>query len=594
MILSPLTLWKKFDLTQPLNVETRQGATSAAGFAVQNLYFDGHEFDDGKRVRIFARFSRPDGEEIVPAIVLLPDARNDGKELSDYFVSRGYAVIVPDYCGKADRREEKNEAAESEKGEDDALLDENATNAAAEETAYPEYTVYPEAADYANYSGEKILDRLEGDSVEQSCWTEWAYVALYAAEYLKSRGDTERIGVSGVRLGGEIAWMTLLSPDISCGVAINAVGWRSHLSTPKFGGDVTLSASDEAESVRAFIAGVEAESYAPFVQCPVLMCCAAEDDFFDCDRAYDTFVRLGRSDGSAIVYSFDSGGCLDPGALAALDLFLEKHLKGRQIYIPKPVALSVTEAEDGTLAVCAQADTDALVKTLSVYYAEDDGKRKSFRRAWQSTLRAAEKEMKDNRAVCACTPFEGAEYAYVYAAAEFINGFKTVSPIVGIKLTRTASSVVKSRVISEGNKEDFSVADCKDGSVGGIFLEKEVMPETASGYGGIKGVYSPAGLRTYRIGAPRFAAPEGAMLKADAYSRTDAALQISVETSSGGVYSARIPVAGGGKWKRFILRAEELKDEKTGEPLQSFSLGYALAIRSAGDSEVLISNVLWL
>lgn len=58
----------------------------------------------------------------------------------------------------------------------------------------------------------------------------------------------------------------------------------------------------------------------------------------------------------------------------------------------------------------------------------------------------------------------------------------------------------------------------------------------------------------------------------DLYSRADTEVKITVETGDreGGGYSVLVPVKGGGKWKRVILRPEELKDEKTGAPLKSF------------------------
>lgn len=91
------------------------------------------------------------------------------------------------------------------------------------------------------------------------------------------------------------------------------------------------------------------QSYAPFVKCPVLMLCALRDDAFDYDRAYDTYSRIGFPDGSAIAYSSDSGSCIGPHALVDMDLFLERNLKGREIYIPKPLNISL-KSEDGALS----------------------------------------------------------------------------------------------------------------------------------------------------------------------------------------------------------------------------------------------------
>ena len=243
MILSPVTIWKKFDLTQALNAETEAETLTPAGFVAQNVRLDGHLLADGGRVKIFARFTKPHGSEAAPALLLLPDADDDGAELADYFAAKGYATLIPDYCGRrGGKGTGKVTKSDTAANEADAAKEEEIAAEAKKITAEENtdggkknYTVYPEAADYANYEVSGAPAYLESESVENSAWMEWAYVALYALEYLKTRSDVSKIGVSGVRLGGEIAWMITLSPDISCAVIVNAAGWRSHLSAPKWG-----------------------------------------------------------------------------------------------------------------------------------------------------------------------------------------------------------------------------------------------------------------------------------------------------------------------------------------------------------------------
>ena len=94
MILSPVTIWKKFDLTQALNAETEAETLTPAGFVAQNVRLDGHLLADGGRVKIFARFTKPHGSEAAPALLLLPDADDDGAELADYFAAKGYALSL--------------------------------------------------------------------------------------------------------------------------------------------------------------------------------------------------------------------------------------------------------------------------------------------------------------------------------------------------------------------------------------------------------------------------------------------------------------------------------------------------------------------
>ena len=82
MIVSPVTLWKKFDLTQGINAETEAETLTPAGFSAVQVRLDGHLTKSGARVKIFARFTKPSGGDSAPALLLLPDPGDDGRELA--------------------------------------------------------------------------------------------------------------------------------------------------------------------------------------------------------------------------------------------------------------------------------------------------------------------------------------------------------------------------------------------------------------------------------------------------------------------------------------------------------------------------------
>lgn len=436
---------------------------------------------------------------------------------------------------------------------------------------------------------------MEG-SVEETCWFEWIYVALYSVEYLKQREDVSEIGVVGIRTGGEIAWKAMLSPDLKCGVPINAAGWRAYRNIDKFASNPEINMSDERHR---YIAGIESQSYAPFVKCPVLMLCAFRDAAFDYDRAYDTYSRIGCTDGSAIVYSADSGSCIGPNALKDLDLFLEKHLKGREIYIPKALNISLA-FEDGTLRADVEYDEGGILEETGIYYAETGENTRSVFREWQCVVRTEGKNIKNGKLSCELSRYRGASAAFVYAYAKYINGFRVVSKIASKKFSSPDSGAVKSRVIYSGEEVDgFSVANYEDYSVADIFLECEAIPKRIEGYGSIKGAYSVGGIETYKISSPRYVPEENAMLEFDVYAYGDIELKASVDilTSENRIerFSCLLPVKGGGKWKRMILSAAEFKAEATGAPLKSFSDGRALCFDCEDeDTEYAITNILWL
>ncbi len=567
MIVSAISLWKKYNLKNALN-ERVWGEETKGGKEYCHVSYAGHKVEDGS-VRIYARFGKPAGGTAKkPAVLLLPDAGESANEdLMNYFIEKGYAVLMPDYSGKMHA-----------------------------DGADVQRTVYPNSIAYGNYEQAQGLESEEDFSPEESTWFEWTYTALYSVKYLRSREDVGNVGVVGIRTGGEIAWQTLLSPDVKCGVPINATGWRSFLNSSKFGENLASNLSDARHR---YIAAAEAQSYATYVKCPVLMLCALRDHNCDCDRAYDTYARIGNSDGNALAYSSDTGACIGPNALVDLDLFLEKNLKGREIYIPDTLNVTLKETSEG-LAIDVACDKEGILEEAGIVYAEADVKTKSTYRDWHCIYKTPGRMVKNGKFTHTVKPFEGATAVFAYAYAKYINGFCVMSKITSKRLTVSNDRAVRNRVVFRGDNIDgFSVADHNAYSIANIFMESEAVPKKAVGYGGIEGVHSVGGFRTYKISSPRYLPGENALLEFDAYSKVSQELKISIEVADVGNlsdrYSCLAMVRGGGKWKRIILKAADFKGETYGRPLENFSDGSALVFSCAGEEEeYCITNILWL
>ncbi len=572
MILSAVSLWKKFNTKTPLGA-SEWGEERNAVAKLYHVSYSGHAVADGC-VRIYARYGCPnmenkDGkEQKYPTILLLPDAgKAPDDELITYFVEKGYAVLMPDYSGKMS-------------GDKEGV----------------KRTVYPQSLEYGNYEFARGLNDMQGLEADKTTWFEWTYVALFSLEYLRTRTDVGNIGVVGIRKGGEIAWQVMLSPEIKCGIPINAAGWRSFLNVAKFGDNVAHNLSDDTHR---YIAAAEAQSYAPYVKCPVLLLCALHDGEFDCDRAYDTYSRIGNEDGNALVYSWDSGACIGPSALATMDMFLVKNLKGREIYIPDTLNVTLTEDEEGLRAEI-DCDKEGILEETGLFYAESDVKTKSAYRDWHRIFKADGKSVKNGKAVCKIKPFKGATAVFVFAYAKYINGFRVMSKITCKRLSNVNVSAVKSRMLFSGKELDgFGVAQYEDYSIGEIFLENEAIPKEAKGYGGISGAYSVGGIKTYKISSPQYIPEENALLEFDVYFKEDSELRVSIDVADveNGPerYSCYVPVKGGGKWKRIILKSADFKGETFGMPLRNFYEGRALLFDcEEEEKEYAVTNILWL
>ncbi len=566
MIVSAVALWKKFDLSSPLSL-TEWNVEEEKGYRSSHVSYSGHRVADGC-VRIYARLMYPTTEGKHPAVLLLGDVGKPvDDELANYFLGRGYAVLMPDYSGKCGEEDEGNLR-----------------------------TVYPPSLAHGNYVHRQGYTDMRHLSVEQTCWFEWAYVALYSIELLRSMANIGNIGIVGVRVGGDVAWQAMLSPHIKCGVPINAVGWKSVADTAKFGDALAKNLSDEQHS---YIAAVEAQSYAPYVKCPVLMLCALRDNVFDCDRAYDTYSRLGCKDGNALVYSSTAGACLGEHAIVDMDLFLEKNLKGREIYIPQTLNIALRETEEG-VAIEVDCDEEGILEETGVYYAEADARTKCGYRHWQRIFKTDGKSVKNSKVTYTVKPFEGATAVFAFAYARYINGFRVSSKITAKRLSRTNPTAVKGKMLfSSGELDTFSVASYKEYAIGEIFLEKDFLPKEKTGYAGIKGAYSVGGIRTFKISSPTYAPEENALLAFDGYCTETERLKVWIDVGEVGKdferYACSCLVKGGGKWKRIILKAADFKGEISGAPLKNFYEGRSLAFGCDNKAvEYAVNNILWL
>ncbi|MBQ2702133.1 MAG: hypothetical protein IJF64_03995, partial [Clostridia bacterium] len=296
--------------------------------------------------------------------------------------------------------------------------------------------------------------------------------------------------------------------------------------------------------------------------------------------------------------SFKSGECIGPESLTDMDLFLEKNLKGREIYVPDTLNISIKESEKG-LEMEVECDKEGILEEAGIFYAEADVKTRSAYRDWHCIYKTQGRTVKNGRFTFEKKPFEGATAVFAYAYAKYINGFYVMSKITSKRLLSADANAVKSRMIFSGEELDiFTVANHEEYSIADVLLEREALPKKQKGYGDIEGAYSVGGIKTYKISSPKYLPEENAMLEFDVYSKESQRLAVSVHVADVDheeeVYTCSFRISGGGKWKRVIFKAGELKAEN-GAPLKSFSQGSALSFECfEEEKEFSVTNVLWL
>ena len=556
--LTPVTLWKDFDDALPFEEETLSERTEE-GAVFREVAFSGRSTPEG-RVRIYAQYVFPAGEAHFPAVMILFEAGFPFDEtFVRHFIANGYGVLCIDYCG------------------------DNGTD---------RHTAYPKEIDYANYVRAGRHMEYAEPTARETSWYEWAAVARYAARWLSGRPEVTRAGAIGLRTGGEVLFKVAPYAPLSCMISVCAAGWLAYRGMEKFA-DGKQRVFDEER--HRFIAGVDSQSYAPYVKCPVLLLSAVNDVKHDYDRVYDTFQQLNPAVEKAFLYSSHGNGLIGVHSSADMDLFLDKYLKGRSVFISGPVGISVEEDEEGNLVVRVEFDENGELKEYGIFYTEKI--KGSCARDWTRVLGGPE-HLNGNVGRFPLNVFFGSEKALVYAFANYSNNFSVTSKIQEVTLKKVYKNSVRgSRVIYAAERDGVngiaafrrrarSIADC---FADGAHVDARLMP----GYGGLLGAAAETGLVSYRVSEPRYAAPEGASLRFDAYCARSARVKVTFYTDAMEEhgYSAEAWVEGGGKWKSILFDANDFKSE-TGASLADFT--NVVSVVFVGNGDLLVNNLVWI
>lgn len=559
-ILTPTTLWNDFDDQLPLN-ESVLGERDAGKVCLRTVRFAGRAVGEA-RVDIFARYAEPCEGDKYPALLILPDADrtiDDAAVLR--FASLGYAVLMPDYRG-------------SWRGAEG-------------------YTVYPEAIGYANLrESERHFDHAD-ETAKETSWYEWVAVARYCIRYLRAQPNVGKIGVIGIRAGGDIAWqLAATCDDLSCAIPVCAGGWRAYRGVNKYGDAPELKMDDERYR---FIAGIESQSYAPYVRCPILMLCSTNDELFDADRAFDTFSRIAPNCDKTFYFAARYNGHIGNTGLNDLDLFIGKYLKGREVFIPAPAEVAIEEDTDGELVARIRFDRNGEVKYCEVYMAEDMCE--SAMRDW---VRCEFKRKEGDEAqIFRLNAVRGAKRVFAYAKTKYSCGFAVSSKIAVKKIDQNyANSVEPCRILysSRSGRDSFTVARFDRSEImADCFLENSQPPvDLVEGPFGISGVTSEYGLKLFRINDPRYCPAENALLKFDAYAPQTTTVQITVRATKNGkdiIYQCNLFLPGCESWTDHVLSAKDFKTDGN-RPLASLRGAKYIAFYSEG--RFCINNLLWL
>lgn len=554
-ILTPLSLWESFDASLETSPETLS-VEENDGTVIERVNFYGRKIGDD-RVIIAAAYAYDKTAPQADTVIILPDSRDTiDVELLKLFVKRGFSALMVDYRGKWE--------------------------------GCDFYTRYPAEINYADFADcGRHYDFVDGSAAETS-WYEWVAVGIYARKYALERSNNGKLAVVGIRDGGEVAWKLGVAANFNCIIPICAVGWKAYSGISKYH-SVEPVLNDERYR---YIAGIDSQAYAPYVKCPVLMLCATNDSSFDYDRAYDTFSRINPQfiGDSSIAYSVHWNGCIGQKSTADMFMFLDKNLKNRQVFIPRPAEVVIDMDEESNLVATAKFDESGIVEFCGMYYAEDCIE--SSLREWSECPPKSKITPKQQQFYL--NVYEKTSTVFAFCYVKYMNGFTVWSKVVAKKVSGTfRNSMPKCRVLysDKENVYAFTFADPLNAAVGKIFFTDGSSIPRVVEKNGVKGLYSKYGLTTYKLNSPVYSPSAGSILKLDIYCDATSGVQLVYTDGAGGeeyVYETEII---GEVWQSVIADCKLFKNAG-GVPLASFASGVKLTIKS--DSACAVNNVMWL
>jgi len=532
-ILTPAALWSDFNDTLPLK-ESKVNEMVYDGIVYSEVYFSGRETESG-RVRIYGLYARPQNlpsGRKVGGILILPDCTETvNLDAVNFYVRQGYAVLMVDYRG-----------------------------------AYPgtpEYTNYPTEIEYANLNLAGDIYRVER-TAKECCWYEWAAVAKYAAVFLQSRDEVDKIALIGVKQGANVGWQSLFGDKrISCFVSVFGMGWQAYKGVYRH-----VSADIELDDERyRWLGGVDAHVYAQYVDCPVLYVAGTNSSDFDCDRGPDTLSRLKPEVQCSFNYAPRFRDTINKKCGDDILIFLKKYLarnalNADKFYFPASPQVKTAAGEDGTSYFAEViVDQPEKLKGLSVYMSE--GISAPGLRNWQPMQLVKQDQAKK---YYRGTLGGNSDFTHVFAVAEYKNGVSVSSKIVYGKISRLAVRPSNMIYTSDMGTDCFCPANENGNTTGGFIFNESDGVRLAECANGIAGVSSRYGLLTYKLGDNRFKPERKSILKFDVYSTEYTKLKISLMVGNAlgelEEYSVFVTLDGCKVWHNVQVAFSDFKNAK--------------------------------
>ena len=547
-ILTPFSLWNDFNLTLPLK-ESKINVVSLGMVDYNYIYFSGRQTDKG-RVRIYGLYAKQKANS-KGSILILPDCDSSiDEEFVLYFVKQGYDVLFIDYCGE--REGVKN------------------------------FTKYPSDISYANYHSSGRTFYFADKTAKETCWYEWTAVARYALNFLQENNPNKKISAIGIKYGANVLWQLAgIDKRISSAIFLFGAGWLAYKDVDKRS-DAEIEMNDERFR---FLAAVDAQAYAQYVECPVLFLGSTNNAEFNPERAVDTLSRINNQKNVNFNFIPSSIEVLDDECLKNVDIFLKKHLANEKLRLPEQPQLEV-EFNDGVINYNINYSNKSDVENVKLLTSFNDSDH--LFRVWYDVLPIGAD--KNGKNVYKLKPKNSLKSILTYVIVRYKNGYTVSSRFVYKKIDLKIDAKIPNILFNaDNNLIEFLATDIKSPLICDVFTTENLY-KLIEGPNGIKGLSTVNAITTYSIRSLANNFSENSFIKFDVYASEFTSLDV-VLSDGNNDYSYVVNVTGGEVWQNVMTEFSDFKNDK-GLPIEDFTKIISVTFKSIG--KFAINNILVL
>ncbi len=557
-ILTPVTLWEDFYIYDYAVSLVRE--RSFDGFIVKE-YFLTRKIDSGEEVKIYFKTASLGEAQGKNVIYYLQDATVpvDEKRLIE-LAEMGYLAVSADICSFS---------------QEEVFVD--------EVTSFVPKTVYPEKLFYATAEGFAENPLYIGVNAKVTAYYQWTVNAKYLLDFLRKEGFDKFCVMADGHLVNT-AFHLGATEDLCSIVTLYGSGWLTPLGH-KYGGEVKI---DFNETELKFIAGIEAQSYAGYVNCPTLMCVATNSKRCDIDRAYDTFARIREDVYSAMVYTVGLGTFLNYKTYCNVSIFIAKYF-GKNYGDLQGEVFTDVKIVDGKLKVNSKFEKGAV--KVSVYASE--GVVNPIYRCWKKIDESI--SLGDTTFETEYSPAQDNKIAFFFTEVTYGNGFTTTSAVVNKRFSPNEVKPVPQfkTVYSSLEKYKDGIFEALSTRVKTILGMKTVYEPVAlkQGARSVMGVDASRGLLTLNVLNPANDAMMVLSVCAKENFKVTVELLVNAFTDEQKSYFATFNLKGGNLWHELNI---ELAKFKTAEGYSLKTYEKVGAIKIYADKDFCINNLLWV